>query len=1828
MSFNYTLGSSDGSDAAKKLRNHLHFDVMRIAPKKDPSYTSGNDPDTIDFNAGVTLKVGINEGHADLPKDNVTNAVLFTNETIYNHGDVYSVDFLELIVREIIVPEDMGAFAQADTLQADDTALLAALEEDGDLYLNADGIEVFRHQLTLTDIANKFFSLPNDLQYGKRYKISLNVQYADGDAEELNQRWLGYNFRKLGDVVTALNNYKNEPNTSNRDWLAAQLSHYNGDWGSYWIRRFQPKPVITIDNHGSPGETLSNRALVTVSEYQWQGANDIEKREIQGFLVNIDGEGWIPGEDSHLELSEGFDTDYPQTSNFFATHTDSAGYTLGDGEQPRYYKAFAANATENPDSIANLGSAFSVGTLGVETDQTALKGSKAAGKIKKTWRLDVEKTAGDLDYHSGVGNNKTDVINRIDNSVGVFYTDGGDDKVPADVAASIPSWGDLKVGGASIKSNAARAFNQKANVRRYISPLNTSELLSKKLVEGTNGDSDEFTFLIAAAGSPDFFSTPINGAVVASLKNGEDQKISVAVSQGVVRNDFSDEVVITPQDLASETQIDTIQLDFVNVKSNDKDLDDNNIEVNALVPVSTSANFDHANNPNNKLPQVAIFSFPLSRADLDATDVPNNGSGDPGNIDLTDTLFNIGTPSITQTLYSHMKAKADDTNHDLRHHGILNAEQVNRVFNSIVVTNGTQGARETGDSDEGLGLKIDLGDNAASNTQTFASGSPLENFDYGQPGKPDIPEAIAIFLITMTQVGNPASTDTGSASSDSLAKVKPVILFPSRAATAATVADATNYNSWLNTFDDGFSIKVSNGQLNGANHFEQYNIQYKYENTDGTFSAWQDADYATAPSWDTAEYSQTTENGETTETGVTTIAFGEDNVTSGLWNTGAVFKVRVQYKSDTKDAILDSTESGKLVLTRGVTVLKAHIANNVSLEFTPTQNGAVDGGFTINHASDVYNGDYPDFVVSEINANYEATAPASIDTYGTITTSDTTQAPGTMSASITKGAGFTPQVIWTIRHKNLPDLFDTVTLSAYRTAGPSPDTFYHYLTPTDIRNDLSLILKNVDTVTVGTPDVNVINSSSDSIGTADFIITNAKEDDGRVRIITHANALKADTGLALSGLGKTLSDGSVTVSVDVTSPDNTYEGIKIDLITVNRDSDDQFSSDDVTGWAGSLAISNTGVTSYPEIFSIGANVKANTSVYHDDNFDTFAVGGNRSHGTSVLAALTNDLIITPKIVDAAAGNASLLETAVTTISYSDLATYSQIDFIDEIDAALTDIFYEYSQQSETWLQAGNVPMIHVSIESTGTTSLLGVDLSLLEQTAQSGNATFADVEFLNQNGGGVWVIDDEVFDSVNETLTLTLTHDGYDNGYGSNPEPITGQELDFYNITTPSNPVGIEPQFDSGGAEAAVGATIVFDYNAQHDDASNVVKTVMAPSLTYNVTNISNPRPIVLNWGDDATFARDLSIPELSDIINPTLESEVKAEITEYGELVGAMGISLFDDALLQSWVESNSSTQQQLHIAGILMSTTLGDVGIVAAAAGGYNNATLGGTWDLSLTVPANHFLNNNLMALMADKIDNQQVINIQNILKKPKPSDPDMENLKLFNATVNSPHNNEEALNLLIIKKDPNANNPTRQQDNMILYVNNVGREELGDASVVLVYYNDVEKGVRVVTNTLGHEGQLHNNISKTTHKADMEAVLGGDPDMPLEHVVGQTNAIVDPNESSSTAQFLSSPLDSDLAIPSATAVLLSKNSFTGQNVNEHLILGLITVNLKLKADSTNVFKYHTETYLFDTANDNDSDPLSPIKMEKINLISHVRDNSSDDNTVISNGYVLNLS
>ena len=1828
MSFNYTLGSSDGSAAAnKKLREHLHFDVMRIAPKKDPSYTSGNNPDSplpVVFNAGVTLKVGINEGGADWPSD-------FTNETIYKHGDYHSVDFLELVVREIIVPEDMGNLALAGSLQATDQSLLDALEDGGALYLNADGEEVFRHQLTLTDIANKFFSLPNDLQYGKRYKISLNVQYAEGESEELKHLHMGYvktdGDDKLNAVVVAHNNYKNAPDTNNKDYLVTALADYNDNWGDNWIRRFQPKPVITIDKHGDVGNghTLSNRALVTVSEYQWQGANDIEKREIQGFLVNIDGEGWIPGEDSHLVLSEGFDSEYDAAANFFATHTDSQTYTFEEGETLKYYKAIAANASVNTGTgLANLGSAFSVGTLGVEPDETAIKGSKAAVKIKKTWRLDVEKTAGDtsLKYHSGV---ETDVINRINNAVGVFYTDAADDNPPGDVSASIPSWGGLKVGGASIKSNAARAFNQKANVRRYISPLDTSELIKKKLVEGTSGDSDEFTFLIAAAGSPDFFSTPINGAVVASLKNTVNQKISVAVSQGVVRNDFSDVVTIKPQDLESETQIDTIQHDFVNVKSQDRDLADNNIVVNALVPVSTSANFDHANSPNNKLPQVAIFSFPLSRDNLnldneDETDnlVPNDGSGDPGDIDLTNNLFNIGTPSISQTLYSHMKTKADDSTHSLRHHGILNAEQVNRVFNSVVVVNGTRGEVENGETDEGLGLKINIGDNTESNDQTFSSGdgSPLINFDYGEEDTP-MPEAIAIFLITMTQIANPTSTDAGSASSDTIANVKPVILFPSRAASAATVADATDYNSWPNTFNDGFSIKVSNGQLNGANSFEQHKIQYKYEISDDNFSAWEDAVYDTAPSWDTAEYSQTTENGETTETGVTTIAFGEDNVTSGLWNTGAVFKVRVQYKSDTKDAILDSTESGKLVLTRGVTALKAHIQNNISLTFEPTQDGAVDGSFTIGHVDGfVSTSGYPDFVVSSIVANYQKTGTANLDTYGTVTT-------GTMSATIAKGTAFTPNVVWTIRHKNMTGLNDTVTLSA--------GTFYHYLTPTDIRNDLSLILMNVSTVTAGTPDENVINSSSASIGDADFIITNAKEDDGRVRIITHANALRDDTGLTLSSLVETPNaDGSVTVSVNVTSPEEIYDGIKIDLITVIRDATTQFSVSNVSGWSGVLAISNTEVISYPSIFDIDDKVSAITSVYHADNFDAFA--DNRSHGYSVQDALSTQIIITPTIVDVATDQNLTIwgdETSISTVHYmDDIHGKGQADFEVNVDQALEPVFLEYENSSETWLQAGKVPMIRVSIKSTdglGSVTLLGVNLGFEEQTTQSGYATFAEIEFDNENDAGEWqIIGDEEFDTGAQTLTISLAHTGYD---ASNDPISIGNYANFYNVIIDSSPVGIEPQFARQGAEAEVSTTIVFDYNAQHADASNVTKTEPAPSLTYYVTNISDPRQITLNWGAGRTISRDLSIPELSEIINPKLVSEVKAKITEYGELVDAENISLFDDTLLQSWVESNSSTQQQLHIAGILMSTTLGDVGIVAAAAGGYNNATLGGTWDLSLTVPANHLVTNNLMALMAAKIDNQQVINIQNILKKPKPSN--LMNLRSFNIPFTTPHNNYDSLELLIIKADSGATDLTRQQNNMILYVDNDGRESLGDASIVLVYYNDVSKAVRVVTNTLGHEGQLPISMLKTDHKSYVVGNLDSAA-MELKDVIGAVGAspvIVDPNASSITAQFLSSPLDSDSTIPSDTAVLLSKNSFTGQNVEEHLILGLITVNLKLLTDDEDSTTTISETYLFDTENDNDDD-LNSNKMERIKLLSHVRDNSSDDNTVISNGYVLNLS
>ena len=486
MSFNYTLGSSDGSDAAKKLRDHLHFDVMRIAPKKDPSYTSGNDPDTIDFNAGVTLKVGINEGGAGWPSE-------FTNGNIYKQGHLHSVDFLELVVREIIVPKMISeAIAKASedgTLEADSSALLAALQEDGSLYLNADGKEVLRHQLTLTDIANKFFSLPIDLQYGKRYKISLNVQYAEGDSEEIEHLHMGYvktddpPVDKLNAVVVAHNNYKNEPDTNNKDVLVGALSDYNDNWGDNWIRRFQPKPVMTIQRHGATSEILSNRALVTVSDYQWQGANDIEKREIQGFLVNIDGEGWVPGDDSHLVLSEGFGDGYEKTANFFARHT-TYPTTLGENEKARYYKAIPADANTNTGAdLANLGSAFSVGTLGVVAGtQVALKGSRPAGPIKKTFRINVEKeVGGDLKYHivdAEAFDNK-DVVNRINNSPGVFYTDGGDDNAPGAVAASIPSWGNLQVGGSLVKSNDSRAFNQKGNVRRYISPLDTSELIEK-----------------------------------------------------------------------------------------------------------------------------------------------------------------------------------------------------------------------------------------------------------------------------------------------------------------------------------------------------------------------------------------------------------------------------------------------------------------------------------------------------------------------------------------------------------------------------------------------------------------------------------------------------------------------------------------------------------------------------------------------------------------------------------------------------------------------------------------------------------------------------------------------------------------------------------------------------------------------------------------------------------------------------------------------------------------------------------------------------------------------------------------------------------------------------------------------------------------------------------------------------------------------------------------------------------------------------------------------------------------------------------------------------
>ena len=312
-----------------------------------------------------------------------------------------------------------------------------------------------------------------------------------------------------------------------------------------------------------------------------------------------------------------------------------------------------------------------------------------------------------------------------------------------------------------------------------------------------------------------------------------------------------------------------------------------------------------------------------------------------------------------------------------------------------------------------------------------------------------------------------------------------------------------------------------------------------------------------------------------------------------------------------------------------------------------------------------------------------------------------------MSASleIAKGDSFTPQVTWTIQHKNIPQLTHTVTLSA--------GIFYHYVNPDDIPKDLSLILKNVSTVTAGTPDVNVINSSSDSIGTADFIITNAKEDDGRVRIITDANALKADTGLTLSGLVETLSSGSVTVSVNVTSLDNIYQEVKIDLITVNRNGNNQFSADDVTGWSGSLGISNTGVTSYPTIFNIGADVSDDTSVYHADNFGISA--GNRSHETSVSAALTNSLVITPKIVDAAAQNASLSTGTVTTISYSDpLSTVKRISMRKSMPHCPPPS--PNTLLSQRSLQAGNVLMIHVSIKSSltssSTTKLLGVDLSL------------------------------------------------------------------------------------------------------------------------------------------------------------------------------------------------------------------------------------------------------------------------------------------------------------------------------------------------------------------------------------------------------------------------------------------------------------------------------------------------------------------------------------
>ena len=78
-------------------------------------------------------------------------------------------------------------------------------------------------------------------------------------------------------------------------------------------------------------------------------------------------------------------------------------------------------------------------------------------------------------------------------------------------------------------------------------------------------------------------------------------------------------------------------------------------------------------------------------------------------------------------------------------------------------------------------------------------------------------------------------------------------------------------------------------------------------------------------------------------------------------------------------------------------------------------------------------------------------------------------------------------------------------------------------------------------------------------------------------------------------------------------------------------------------------------------------------------------------------------------------------------------------------------------------------------------------------------------------------------------------------------------------------------KFVRQGGVAVVQATVEFNYNAQHDDASNVTKTELAPSLTYNVTNISDPKQITLNWGNDITIQQDLSIPELSEIINPYL---------------------------------------------------------------------------------------------------------------------------------------------------------------------------------------------------------------------------------------------------------------------------------------------------------------------------------------------------------------------